>query len=330
MFHSLKQNVRLRILKQLFRHPQCFVGGVPAKHGLERVEMDRAGLLRVIASRAEALRDVQIFFDARPVTPTFHFQSQTVGFCDEYLFPAEAGRVTFQSPHVRAEWRGNFVCEFPGGTPFAPPHYAEFLDDARVLQRSQVYGAGLPRQTVDAELWKWVADCEGPILDFGSGIGCLVEAFRQQGKPAFGLELEGSAGFLGQLPSVREYLTFYDGSFPAPFADGAFKTVVCAEVLEHIPNYEAALEEMARLTSQTLVLTVPDMAAIPQLARHGVVPWHLLESTHLNFFNLKSLSALVEPYFPKVKLGKAGPFWINGTLVFTSVVAYCEKRSIER
>ncbi len=59
-------------------------------------------------------------------------------------------------------------------------------------------------------------------------------------------------------------------------------SVVCSEVLEHIPDHGAAIREMARLAREAL-MTVPDMSAIPALFPHNVVRWHLLEATHASF-----------------------------------------------
>ena len=42
-----------------------------------------------------------------------------------------------------------------------------------------------------------------------------------------------------------------------PFASGTFDTVVCAHTLEHIPNIQAAVDELKRVARQRLIVIVP-------------------------------------------------------------------------
>jgi hypothetical protein len=101
--------------------------------------------------------------------------------------------------------------------------------------------------------------------------------------------------------------------------------VVCVETLEHIEDAPSAVSEMARVGRSSLLLTVPDMTAVPLLFKHAVVPWHLLESTPLNFFTQRSLLALIRPHWPHVRFARACPNDVNGTTYWTSLVAICTK-----
>jgi len=83
--------------------------------------------------------------------------------------------------------------------------------------------------------------------------------------------------------------------------------------------------EMARILRKSLILTVPDISAIPVLYRHNIVPWHLLEATHVNFFTQKSLSELLKKYFSKIDFARIGPNVVNGTTYYTSIVGICSK-----
>ncbi|MEI6453788.1 MAG: class I SAM-dependent methyltransferase [Actinomycetes bacterium] len=60
-----------------------------------------------------------------------------------------------------------------------------------------------------------------------------------------------------------------------PFPDGAFDRVICSEVLEHIPDDEGAMRELARVlrTGGTMAVTVPRFA--PEL-----VNWALSDEYH--------------------------------------------------
>lgn len=42
-----------------------------------------------------------------------------------------------------------------------------------------------------------------------------------------------------------------------PYEDGAFDTVICSDVLEHLYNDKEALEELSRVTRKKLIITVP-------------------------------------------------------------------------
>jgi hypothetical protein len=85
------------------------------------------------------------------------------------------------------------------------------------------------------------------------------------------------------------------------------------------------VKEIARLASEQAIFTVPDISAIPVGFRHSVVPWHLLEGTHVNFFNQTSLHQLLKPFFAEVEFGRIGACAINDSRFFTSLVAFCKK-----
>jgi hypothetical protein len=61
------------------------------------------------------------------------------------------------------------------------------------------------------------------------------------------------------------------------------------------------------------------------LQRHNVVPWHLLESTHLNFFTETSLRSALAPHFSKVEIGRMGEIETNGSRYFISLLAVCDR-----
>jgi ubiquinone/menaquinone biosynthesis C-methylase UbiE len=92
-------------------------------------------------------------------------------------------------------------------------------------------------------------------------------------------------------------------------------------VLEHIPDYERAVSEIARVTRKGALITVPDVSAIPALHKHGVIPWHLLEATHVNFFTQESLAALLGRSFGRLEFYRICPVEVNGTTFWVSVAA---------
>lgn len=204
-------------------------------------------------------------------------------------------------------------------------HYDGLLTTDKVLGREHIYGFGPPSPIVAPDVLDLVAGLSGRVLDFGCGSGALVAALRGRGVEAFGIELDRGPIRETLKPEAAPFVTLYDGRMPSPFEDGSFDAVVCSEVLEHIPAYEEAVAEMARLTRDRLVITVPDAAAIPLGTRHQLVPWHLLESTHVNFFNQRSLHALLAPHFGRIDSGRISPCALNDTSFFISLVAVCRK-----
>lgn len=172
-----------------------------------------------------------------------------------------------------------------------------------------------------------------PILDFGCGMGALLGALqsRKAGEPqsrdcqAYGIEIDRPAIRQQLRPDIADCVTLYNGSLPLPYDDGQFASVVSIEVIEHIPNYRRVLEELARVSSEQAVFTVPNIDAIPLCFPHQVVPWHLLEATHVNFFNPSSFRKLLLEYFTEVELLQIHPVTVNGTQFYTSVAAICRK-----
>jgi hypothetical protein len=95
--------------------------------------------------------------------------------------------------------------------------------------------------------------------------------------------------------------------------------------LEHVPDYQAAVREIARLAGEQALFTVPDASAIPLGFQHGAVPWHLLERTHVNFFTQRSLQQLLQPHFSKVQFSRVGAAYFNKTPYWVSLSALCWK-----
>ena len=108
------------------------------------------------------------------------------------------------------------------------------------------------------------------VLDLGCG----------EGRHVHGLYLEGGLHIVGVDLSHKDVLTarheiednaeiFKDApghysfgvgdALRLPFADSSFDKIICSEVLEHIPDYEKALEEITRLLKPggTLAISVP-------------------------------------------------------------------------
>ena len=114
-----------------------------------------------------------------------------------------------------------------------------------------------------------------------------------------------------------------DGS-TLPFADGAFDAALCLEVLEHIDEPRAFLREIRRVAPKQLIVSVPNCELLGYLWDHLATPWHMLESTHVNFFTRWSLGTLLREFYPRVELRFYTPYplpTIEGTPLHYNLLA---------
>lgn len=98
------------------------------------------------------------------------------------------------------------------------------------------------------------------ILDVGCGEGVLTErwAGRLGENPVVGLDLPDPKLEAEWATRRRENLEFrtFDGG-DLPFSERSFDLVAATEVLEHVPDPERTLAEMARVASRHLLVSVP-------------------------------------------------------------------------
>ena len=202
--------------------------------------------------------------------------------------------------------------------------YEDVLREAgmqgRVLHRQDIYGSGPPMNIVSEELFAFASDrCGSTVLDVGCGVGPYTERLAASGRQATGIELDPSIVEVGR----RLGRNLHVGSANSlPFPDGSFETVLLIESLEHFDQPEAAIMEARRVCSRNLIVTVPDIGAVPILSKRQVVPWHLLEATHVNFFTDAILERLLGQYFRTVETTHLGHFFtVDDEPVFMHVAA---------
>lgn len=80
-----------------------------------------------------------------------------------------------------------------------------------------------------------------------------------------------------------------------PFADDAFDAVICSEVLEHIPDYRGALDEIARVLKPGGVLAVSVPRFGPEWVCWGLSEaYHQVEGGHVRIFRARGLRGEIE------------------------------------
>jgi 2-polyprenyl-3-methyl-5-hydroxy-6-metoxy-1,4-benzoquinol methylase len=137
------------------------------------------------------------------------------------------------------------------------------------------------------------------LLDVGCGEGVLVHkwALRWPQSRIVGIDLEApdiQAGWAQHQAPNLEYRI--NKAERMPFADGEFELATAIEVLEHVPDAEHTVAEMARLASKHLLVSVPreplwrglNMARGAYLKDLGNTPGHLNHWSKRGFVELLS------------------------------------------
>jgi 2-polyprenyl-3-methyl-5-hydroxy-6-metoxy-1,4-benzoquinol methylase len=136
------------------------------------------------------------------------------------------------------------------------------------------------------------------LLDVGCGEGVLVHrwAARLGDARVVGIDLEEEsiqAGWSQRQAPNLEYRVMEAARLP--FADGEFELASAIEVLEHLPDPEHTLGEMARCASSHLIVSVPrePLWRMLNLARGAY--WPALGNTpgHLNHWSKRSFVELL-------------------------------------
>jgi 2-polyprenyl-3-methyl-5-hydroxy-6-metoxy-1,4-benzoquinol methylase len=136
------------------------------------------------------------------------------------------------------------------------------------------------------------------LLDVGCGEGLLVHRWAQRlgEKRVVGIDLEEEsiqAGWAERQSPNLEYRVMQADTLP--FASGEFDLVSAIEVLEHLPDPEQTLSEMARCAERHLLVSVPHepLWRALNLARGAYVPQLGNTPGHLNHWSKRSFMRLL-------------------------------------
>lgn len=179
-----------------------------------------------------------------------------------------------------------------------------FPENETLLHRENIYGSGPPIEEPGVEvsnLLKEYLPAGASVVDVGCGAGAYGPVLMSAGHDWLGLESNAHCcGILErrQLPFRRVDLE----SQKLPCADREWDCAICIEVVEHVKDPQNFVREIARITRRRALFSVPNMELLPYLYDWRVVPWHLLEGDHKNFFTRGSLRALLTQFFSRVEI----------------------------
>jgi SAM-dependent methyltransferase len=307
----------------------------------DRLQVEHSGIVRLDGwQSSRELSDIQrnlpeLQIDGTPIAPqhcyrtyrpdvaaALHSDFAYYGFGCNYMLPEPYWNTPVT---LSLAYSGRSILSVRETFQIIAPHYGALLNTTEVLHREHIYSFGPPVKVVGPEVAAITQNLSGSTLDFGCGIGVLVSRLRERGVEAYGIEIDREAIRANLPPELAPFITLYGGELPLPYQDRSFTNATAIDVIEHVPNYEAVIAELARVVTDTFIISVPDMSAIPLNHHNGVVPWHLLEGTHVNFFTQSSLEQLLKKYFRTVETARICPVVINDSLWYCNLLSVCKK-----
>jgi len=102
------------------------------------------------------------------------------------------------------------------------------------------------------------------VLEIGCALGFLVEALRQCGLNAKGVDFS-RFGIESCCPGARSHVFWGDVTKGLPFEAGSAELICAFETLEHLVPVDVprALQEIRRLTRRYVVATIPSFGPNP-------------------------------------------------------------------
>lgn len=183
-----------------------------------------------------------------------------------------------------------------------------YPENETLLHRENIYGSGPPLEDPGIEvanlLREYLPD-RSSVVDVGCGAGAYGPGLMAAGHNWLGLEANSHCCDI----LLRRQLSFRRVNLESrhlPCADGEWDCAVCIEVLEHVKDPDVFLREIARVIRGRALFSVPNMEVLPYFHGWRVVPWHLLEGDHKNFFTRASLRNLLARFFRGVEVFSYG------------------------
>ena len=128
------------------------------------------------------------------------------------------------------------------------------------------------------------------VLDAGCGEGVLSAMLAAKGCTVTGIDISAPnierAKALAKEMGVLDRTTFLEGDAEhLPFPDKSFDVVVSCHVLEHLPDFDAGLKEIRRVSKNQAVIALPTLLNLCSLVQVG----------HGSFWEISKRSLLALP-----------------------------------
>lgn len=145
------------------------------------------------------------------------------------------------------------------------------------------------------------------VLDVGFGLGYGLNILAIKAKRVCGVDVDPKVlaycqdTVRGRNPRLQR-LELYDGR-QLPFMDAEFDVLTCVDVLEHVEDYDAFLEEMLRVSRRGVFISTPNRR--PEYTNSNGMPknhWHLRE------WSFEELDAILNRHGPVEWHFLDGPF----------------------
>lgn len=188
--------------------------------------------------------------------------------------------------------------------------------EAAAGQDEKKYQTGNP--VVQKLLGRWMGvlkgvlgTVDGTVVDVGVGEGLALERMLPSGYPAIGVEyrFDKAVAATERLPGLKAVRA--DAGM-LPIRTGSADLVTSIEVLEHLPQFELAVSELARITRGRCVVSVPwePYFRLGNLGRGKNVKRFGNDPEHVNFFSPARLEKSLDAWFAEVRVVKAFPWLI--------------------
>jgi len=147
------------------------------------------------------------------------------------------------------------------------------------------------------------------VLDVGCGDGSIGRSLRKAGHQVVSIELPKVALLAKKGFGVNSIIAC--DAETLPFRDGVFDVVVAAELLEHLWNPHAFVEEAHRVLKTSGHLIVSGLEG-PEALRYD---------THKQYFHERSLKNMLKGLFALYIVKRLGPFEAP---TYTIVASFCK------
>lgn len=170
----------------------------------------------------------------------------------------------------------------------------------------------MPEDAVARQLIAFVKKHAGPsILDLGCATGNYSVVLMNAGYTVRGADV--NPAYVKRAKERGVDAVLIDGTVPLP--DKCVDTVICFEVIEHVPDIEGLLREAKRLARKNVILTTPNSEHVEELMRQGLLYEHFAELDHKNFFTRQTLLNELQKHFRHASVVKGdgiNPFALFG------------------